>query len=259
MKHLGFVKADTLINITNWIGMPLIAVYLICMIIASWVTGQGDWGYVQNVWDRWQALNVGILALISSFVAFNISSYNENKQRERNFVAGRAFLPEALSELTGYFKSSAALLVEAWQRVKGEKEAGKTPLHTPMPTQPKMYKETFSRCIELAEPDVGERLAYMLMRLQVHHSRLQELVKEFSDDHMTFSPENIYSYLYRLAELQALTNRLFPYARGLAEFNNGELEWTDFQNVYAGFGIWAHDLGDLSGFTQRAIARGGSD
>lgn len=258
MKHIGIVKADTLISIVNWVAMPLIGVYVICMIIAPWINGKGGWVYVQDVWDRWQSLNVGILALISSIVAFNISRYNENKRRERNFVAARAFLPEALSELTTYFKSSSSLLKEVWERVKSERR-DKTPLLAQMPTTPSGYKETFSRCIGLAEPDVGEHLAYMLTCLQVHHSRLQELASSFKDDsRMIIVPQNIISYLYRLAELQALTNSLFPFARGSEEFDSHDLVWEDFRNAYGNLDIRIEEFDDLAGFTQRAIARNSS-
>lgn len=258
MKHIGIVKADTLTNILNWVGVPLICLYLICMIMAPWIVG-GDWKYVQNVWDRWQSLNVGVLAFISSLVAFNISRFNENKQRERNFIAARAFLPEALSELTGYFKSSSSLLREAWESINGEAGKG-APLQTPTPALPTGYKETFSRCIELAEPDVAEFLAYMLMCLQVHHSRMQELANSFSQVSRTIVvPRNIVSYLYRLSELQALTNKIFPFARGMEPFNGSSLVWEDFRNAYGNLDIRVEDFDDLTGFTQRAIARNSSD
>lgn len=260
MKHIGIVKADTWIWIINWVGMPLIGVYLICMLIAPWIVAGGDWGYVQSVWDRWQSLNVGMLAFTSSIVAFNISRYNENKQRERKFIAARALLPEALSALTGYFRSSASILKEAWQRYKVDNAHSEvTPLPTPTPDLPAGYKETFSRCIESAEPDVGYRLAYMLMCLQVHHSRLQELTNSFRVDGRLFiGPGNIMSYLYRLSELQALTNRLFPFARDLEKFDSGDLVWEDFNNAYKNLDILVDEFDDLTGFTQRTIARGTS-
>jgi hypothetical protein len=258
LKHIGIVKADTLISIVNWMAIPLFVIYVICMIIAPWIKGRGDWVYVQDVWDRWQSLNVGALALISSMVAFNISRYNENKKRERDFIAARAFLPEALSELTTYFKSSGSLYTEAWENAKAGRY--KTPLQAPIPSLPTGYKETFSRCISLAEPDVGERLAYMLMRLQVQHSRLQELANSFKEDSkMMVVSQNIITYLYRLAELLALTYCIFPFARGSEEFNSRDLVFDDFQNAYGNLDIWVDEFDDLAGFTQRAIARGSSD
>lgn len=259
MKHIGIVKSDTLISILNFVGVPLFVVYLICMIFAPWIAAGGDWGRVQSVWDRWQSLNVGMLAFISSIVAFNISRFNENKQRKRSFIAARAFLPDALSELTTYFRSSVSLLKEAWPRSTNQEERGKTPLQTSTPVLPAGYKETFSRCIELAEPDVGEHLAYILMRLQVHHSRLQELASIFREDSRTIiGPRNIISYLYRLSELQALTNRTFGFARGLEEFDSRDLVWEDFLTAYANLGIRVDEFDDLVGFTQRAIARDSS-
>ncbi|MFZ3016885.1 MAG: hypothetical protein WA056_00345 [Gallionella sp.] len=257
MRHFGFVKADTLVSIINWVGLLLICLYLICMHIAPWISGRGDWGYVQNIWERWQSLNVGILAFISSLVALNISRFNEKKQRERNFVAARAFLPEALSELTGYFKSSASVLKEAWHRTKEGTVRDGTPLETAMPALPERYKEIFSRCIGLAEPDVGEYLAKILMRLQVHHSRLNELVNSFDGKgDTTFVPGNIRSYLYRLAELQALTSRTFPFARGMEELNCRALVWDDYSNAFGNLDVWVDQFDDLAEFTQRAIDRG---
>jgi len=226
------------------------------MIIAPWVAAKGDWVYVQSVWDRWQSLNVGMLALISSIVAFNISRFNEHKQRERNFIAARAFLPEALSELISYFKSSASVLNEAWQSVKNIAHRDKEPLQRPTPSLPIGYKETFSRCIEFAEPDVGEYLAYMLMRLQVHHSRLQELAIAFKDDRTIIVSNNIIAYMYRLSELQALTEKLFAFARNSEEFSNNDLKWDNFLNAYRNLEINVEDFDDLAGFTQRAIESG---
>lgn len=258
MQHIGIVKSNTFISLLNWVGIPLIVIYLFCMIIFPWIEGRGDWMYVQCVWDRWQSLNVGMLALTSVIVAFNISKFNASKQRERNFIAARAFLPEALSELTTYFKLSASLLTEAWQRV--EAKTYKSPLHAQTPELPVSYKKTFSRCIGFAEPDVGELLAYMLMRLQVHNSRIKELSDNFGQDStMIILPQSIISYLYRLGELQALTNRTFGFARGLKAFDSSDYVLEDYRNAYSNLGIWPDDFDDLIEFTQRAIERKNND
>lgn len=260
MKHIGIVKAETLASILNWVGIPLIGVYLIGMIIAPWIVAGGNWDHVQSVWDRWQSLNMGVLAFISSVVALNISRFNENKQRERNFIAARAFLPEALSELTAYFKLSGLLLKEAWLRVDNKGNVDKLPLQKQKPILPAGYKETFSRCIGFAEPDVAEYLAYMLMRLQVHHSRMNELTTCFSEDStMIMVSQNIISYLYCLAELQALTNRMFGFARGLEEFDSSDFTWENYKDAFGNLDIWVEDYDDLAGFTKRAIDRNASD
>lgn len=74
------------------------------MFIYPWLNLGWSWGLVEDVWDRWQGLNVGMLAFISSVTAFNIGRYNAEKQREREFMASKAFLPDALSGLTSYLQ-----------------------------------------------------------------------------------------------------------------------------------------------------------
>lgn len=254
MKHIGIAAPSTWVSVLNWVGIPLFVLYLVCMFLYPFVAGNGDCRYVQDVWYRWQSLNVGVLAFSSSVVALNISKYNANKQRERNFVAARAFLPEAFSELTAYFNLCATSLKEAWQIAS--KESTKTPLQAQVPNLPASYKEIFRQCIGFAEPDVGERLAYILMRLQVHNSRINKLSGNFSvDSTIIEAPQNIIVYLYRLAELQALINKTFEYARGLEEFDSSNLVWEDYRNAYANLDISTEDFDDLVGFTRRAIER----
>ncbi|OOF32803.1 hypothetical protein [Salinivibrio costicola] len=180
--RLGLIKADSLIRILNWVGTPAVGLYFFSMVIYPWFSGGGGWSNVQKVWMDWQALNVGILAFISSLVAFNISNHHANQQREREFLAARSFLPEALSELTSYFKQSANLLTEAWTRAKDDSDRCKTPLEAPVPKLPENYKEIFSRCIALAEPEVAGYLSYVLMRLQVHHARVVDLNESFQPE-----------------------------------------------------------------------------
>lgn len=260
MKRIGIVKADTLVAVINWVGVPLVLLYAYCMLLAPWFDGQWDWNHVQRIWDRWQTLNTGVLAFISSVIAFNIAKFNSNKQRERRFTAARAFLPHALSELTSYCKLSSRLLSEAWGRLDDPVAGRSRPLEADFPNLSEEYKETFSRCIADAEPDVGDYLAYILMRLQVHHSRLRELNNSFSaGNRSVLVRENIKSYIYRLAELQALVNRLFGYARGLESFGGSYLDWDDYSNAYSNLDIFPEDIDDLEGFTRRAIARSKSN
>jgi len=258
--RLGWVKGDRIIDLLNWIGTPLVGLYIYSMIVYPWIQGGGDWGYVHKVWMSWQTLNVGVLAFISSMVAFNISKYHANQQRHREFIAARSFLPEALSDLSSYFHLSAELLVEAWGRAVDEADRCKTPLNHEVPVLPDNYREIFGRCISLGDPEVSQFLSYMLMRLQVHHSRMTDLAKSFqADSTMLIMSANIKSYLYRLAELQALVGRIFDFARGLEQFNGSPLTWEEFKNAYGNLDIWIDEFEDLEGFTKRSIERGNSD
>lgn len=256
MKSIGFFKADTLVNLVNWIGIPFFFLYVICMAVAPWFQGGRDWAHVQNVWDRWQTLNAGILAFIASVIALNISKYRVNKQRERQFISARAFLPHALSELITYYKQSAKLFLEVWPCLEKRDERPPFPLASVVPELPESYKETFSRCIEQAEPDVGDYLAMILVQLQVHHARMKDLYASLTQpSHLVVVRANVMSYMYRLAQLQVLVEKIFPFARGTEKFENSSPVWDDYRNAYGNLDISPEDFDDLVGFTKRAIER----
>jgi len=249
LKRIGLLKPDRLVDLLNWIGLPVFVLYLFGMVIFPLFDGKGDWGYVQNVWSRWQGLNVGMLAFISSITAFNISRYNANRQRERDFLAAKAFLPDALSELIDYFESSALIFI---QGLKSNRENLVT---AEPPILPANYKEVFGNCIRYADPDVGDYLARLLVKLQVHNSRLKNFITYFNAER-----NNLISYLYRLGELQALVNKLFGFARSEEDFDSGPLEWEDFRNAYKNLkipiaDIYIDDDMNLEAFTKRAISR----
>jgi hypothetical protein len=254
MKHIGILKPDALVNLLNFVGLPAAILYAFCMLVWPWISGSGDWVYVQNVWDRWQSLNVGMLAFVASITAFNISRYNAEKQRQRDFLASKAFLPAALSELVSYFKASARVFKVGW-----ESERGSNP-NFHVPDLPSEYKTVFGECIRHAEPSVGDYLSRILVWLQVHDARLRSYAEQHSDQKW-FNPDRsiLITYFYRLGELQALVNKLFEFARNMGEFDSTPLAWEDFRNAYRNLDIGFNEIRiddkNLEAFTKRAIAR----
>ena len=256
MKKISYFKVDMHLSVINWLGIPLIGTYILGMLIWPLFSHCWSWEYTQDVWDRWQTLNAGMLAFIASVIALNISSYNEDKLRKRQFIAARAFLPDALSELNLYLKSSAEILKETTDRLEDPRERLYVPLHTPFAEQPKYYREIFSKCISEAEPEIGDYLAEILRTLQIHHARLRELYNSFSPNRqLIIAKENVKSYVYSLAELMAMINSLYGFARGEEPFSGANLSWSDFKQAYANLDIYPEDYPDLEGFTQRAIHR----
>lgn len=255
MKHLGILSPDAQVNLLNFVVLPAAALYAFCMLVGPWISGCGSWVYVQDVWDRWQSLNVGMLAFASSITAFNISRYNAEKQRQRDFLASKAFLPAALSELVCYFKASANVIKLAWESKRGSSPA------FDVPELPREYKSVFSECIRHAEPSVGDYLSQILVWLQVHDARLRSYVEQHGHEDY-FNPDrySLITYFYRLGELQALVNKLFEFARNMGEFDDTPLDWEDFRNAYGNLDIWPEDIRidddmNLEAFTKRAIAR----
>ncbi len=253
LKHIGVIKPDSLVKVLNWFGVPLIFLYVFSMFVYPWLGYSRNWNYVQSVWSEWQSLNVGMLALLSSMVAFNISRYNANKQRERDFEASRAFLPEALSEISSYLKKSVNPLLEALNKAKIS--TTKEPLESAIPNLPESYKDIFSKCISLADPDVGEQLANILRKLQLHNSRIKSLQDEFHENSsMMVMPQNIVSLLYNLAEIRALVNATFEFARNTGPINSGKLSLENFRTAYMNLGIPIEIIDDLLEFTKRTIS-----
>ncbi|NDV12728.1 hypothetical protein [Crenobacter caeni] len=255
MKHILILKPDTLVNLLNFVGLPIALIYAICMFFWPWISGHGHWDYVQEVWDRWQSLNVGILAFASSITAFNIARYNAEKQRARDFLAAKAFLPAALSELVSYFKSSATLFSLGWKATPESKP------NFVVPDLPREYKAVFGECIRHAEPGVGDYLSRILVSLQIHDSRMRSYVEQRRDgNYINPDKYNLITYFYRLGELQALVGKLFEFARNMDEFDSSPLNWEDFRNAYGNLNIWTDEIVidekmNLEAFTKRAIDR----
>lgn len=232
---LNEFKVDKLITLLRWPVAAFSVIYLLCMIVAPWGIGDWCWSYVQDVWDRWQGVNVGILAFAASFIAFEITRYKESRQRKREFLAARAFLPEALSELSVYLKNSAEVHMAAWNN---------SPQVT-FPSVPSQYKEVFANCIRHADSDTGEQLSALLseilMWLQVHVARLESFIKNPAHT-AGMKKINTLDGLRLVGELQARVNKLFDFARGIGELDSRPLAWEDYRTAYLNLDLRIEDL-----------------
>lgn len=255
----GYFRLSTCLNFLSVCCFLTGAVYAISMLVYPWFVSPRGWKHVQLVWDHWQGINVGMLAFLSSVIAFNISRYNAEQQRARDFLAAKAFLPEAFSDLSEYFKASASVLVRAWNTQRNED------INIDPPNLPSDYREIFEKCIRHATPEVGQYLVDILVWMQVHNARLREFFRR--DDgiiRINLDRSNLITYLYRLGELQALINKNFDFARNLQPFDSKTLEWEDFRNAFGLLHIWPQqyvvdDHSNLEGFTKRAIERNNPD
>lgn len=255
MHRVGIYRSSVLVDIVNYAGIPLLVVYSFSMFVYPWIDNSWSWAHVQAVWDRWQTLNAGALAFLASLVAFNVSRYNDNLQRERDFVSAKAFLPTTLSSLMEYCSRCSEIYGALWGT------NGHALASIKYPNLPSDYKEVFSNCIRYADPDVGTYLSDILVQLQIHEARLRDVVaqSDAAPAHVV-DRYTLLAYLYRLGELYALIGNLFGFARGEEAFKVKSLVWEDFRNAY---GILDLDLDDihidekmnLRAFTERAIKR----
>jgi hypothetical protein len=248
LHRSGIFRSSVLVGFVNYAGIPLLMIYTFAMFIYPWFEEKGNWQNVQLVWERWQTLNAGAFAFLASLIAFNISKFNENQQREREFIAAKAFLPSTLDALIDYYTQSAQIYCHAWNK-KSTTEC--------LPALPIDYREVFSNCIRHADPIVGKYLSNILVNLQVHDARLRDILKSNS----TFSNRpNLISCFYRIAELYALTSNLFEFARGREAFNNQTLSLTDIDNAYGILKISVEEIAvneelNLASYSRRALTR----
>ncbi|ELA7191830.1 hypothetical protein RAL08_000282 [Vibrio parahaemolyticus] len=232
LKPYGYLfRVENLIRSLNFFSVVVILVYLYSMFIHPFIEGKWSWQYVHGVWYSWQALNVGMLAFGSSLIAFNISRYHVTKQLEREFIAAKAFLPQALNELCDYFRKSAKVLSEAYESSK-ESQRKRNALKAEIPDTPERHIPVFKECIKSATPDVAEYLAKVLMLLQIHDSRMQVIRTEGVGN-----PSYRKSCLYSLAELQVLVDGLFDFARGEEPFSDCKLTTEKFSNALAALSL----------------------
>ncbi|HHC6532640.1 TPA: hypothetical protein ACN33U_004477 [Vibrio parahaemolyticus] len=167
--------------------------------------------------------------------------------RETSLQQGLFFL-----KLSTYFEQSSKLVNEAWERAKDQSDHCKTPLKMDCPKLPVGYQQVFKDCISEASPEVAEHLAYILVRLQIHHSRMESLVKGFSVDSNTIQvPLSLMTQVFALAELQGLVNQLFKFSRGTAPFDNKPLSVDSFYSCYGIWGVEIDENDELKGFTER--------
>ncbi|MHB1174483.1 MAG: hypothetical protein ACYCZJ_05110 [Sulfuriferula sp.] len=255
MHRAGIFKSSVLIDVVNYAGLPLLAIYGFSMFAYPWISGSGSWQHVQAVWDRWQSLNAAAIAFVASLVAFNISKFNESRQRERDFVAAKAFLPSTFSGLMEYCSRSARIYSALWER------DGKTPLVFEHPDLPQGYREVFSNCIRHADPSVGSYLSNILVRLQVHDARLRDAIGETTKGlDRVVGKHTLIAYVLRLGELYALMGNLFGFARGEESFQAKSLTWEDFRNAYSILDLEVDEFVidesmNLQAFTKRWIER----
>lgn len=222
--------------------------FVFSMLLYPW--SKGGWGYVQEVWHHWQSLNVGVLALLSSVIAFNISSYNTEKQRERNFVASKAFLPDALSELIDYFSKCSLLLKDYYNCIDNPSLELTGTQEITVPVLSDEYKNIFSNCISNADREVADKLASILRRLQIHRARFSGL---FEGSTFSYTKDSIISKIYCLADLHADVSNLFNFARSLNDFDGSEISQENIINSYHCLNITIEEYEGLWELTVRNL------
>lgn len=212
----------------------LILIHIYSMYIAPFIISDFDWIYVQEVWDRWQAIIVGALATITSYFIYEITKTNEKERRRKSLKAARSNLSNSLSSLNRYLKKCVPVYEDIWFNIARDKKNRRTATIVPIPELPKDHEITFNKCIEYTDDEVVENhLISIITKLQIQHARILEFKKD--------DPSILESYgyiLYMIAdflEIYTLVNKTYDYAR-FKEFSiNPEITTSEIFNSMSNF------------------------
>lgn len=237
---------SSLIKIIKWVGIPLSLIYFYSMVIYPFYSKGGDWAEVQKVWHSWQSFNAGVIAFIASIMALIVTGYHATaqsraaeEQKQREFLASRAFLPGAFNELCLYLECCYNFLEIFKDPFVVPDDNFRQP-GTKLPKIPESIRDSFRDCISTGPEKSGKYLTEILSLLQVQHSRLELIAGDTNvGKRCSICSENIISSIYDLGEIRAMVNRAFDFARGSEQLDTSSLKWDDFYLAYKGLGIIA--------------------
>ena len=119
-------------------------------------------------------------------------------------------------------------------------------------------RETLRESIRHATPEVGDHLAMILRNLQVNHSRITQLRDDRS---LVMDRTMLISYMYGLGEIQAMVDRMYPFARDEQQcFHPTLVEYSEFRSAFRSLDIDEDEIrseliGTLEEFTKRRVVR----
>lgn len=190
--------------------------YLMAMFVFPAIRTELDWTELQEVWDRWQSLNVGVLAFSASYVALQIARVDSAERSRRDFVAARAFMPKALNDLATYCSRLAHLLLELRAELSDEALTGLSRgQESELPEVPSEVYQTLEKCIRSAPDEVAGFLADLLSTLQIIQARSSSLLPQAGNISVRpiYTGRTAADYVANVAVLRVQINLLFRFAR----------------------------------------------
>ncbi|WP_273071632.1 hypothetical protein [Alteromonas australica] len=239
--HLGrkkpakglLIKTLLIIARSAYTQIALFITYISFMLIGPLFVNF-SWAYLQDVWERWQSLNVGILAFLSSILVYKATRYNSEQNRLRQFKASKSMLPDALSELIQYMESAAISLDILWQAHQFEAIPSDKDFKVAYSSLPTTPREALKECISLADDDVADHLIRILTILQIFDTRLIDMCEAYSGkDARPPLPDNVFAAMIILAKLHILIRGTFDFARSRSPFTPIPLTQKDYSDSYA--------------------------
>lgn len=177
------------------------------MIVFPWI--EGDWGYVQNVWSRWQTLNAAMIAFGASLFVVYASQYAEREKRKHALIASRSMLPNSLSTLSEVAIDLSAFHMTMLDQIK--KKNGKPENYEFIKTDVNAAISVLKECMLYAPVSDVKMMAEVVSMTQYLQSRTDRVMK-YGCSSLKVISEN---ELLEIAIMKSILDRLFNYARKL--------------------------------------------
>lgn len=211
MKYL-FVTPDGLPS--KWLEASAIGTFLSWFIFAALVpvfTHINDWDGLQDVWDRWQTLNTGMLAFLASFLALSSARVGNVMAARRNFRATIPALTHTLSTLYDYSKISLTLIGRAYPNL-ARIRAGLEDDELPVVKESEL--DSLKDIVRYAPSNISDFVSRLIIELQVFDARIRGMERDRYREAADLARLTGLYYVLSFATVKARLNYLFGFARG---------------------------------------------
>ncbi len=231
---------------------PLYLISSILLVIAVHIFAAAPQMPALGQWlDKWQTLIAGVLALVGAYwavigirqqIEFSERQERERLQREHNAV--RATLPLTLSGLIEPLRSMLLALHTAREGVRAQ---GFTTDFDP-PAVPAQYVTELQAVIATTDQkDVIEPISEIIREIQTLWARVEVLRDEREQRRRADLDINIDDWVIQAAQIHALTESLFDYARAEVLVGPTEVSWERAESVIFRLSIESTQLVDRIG------------
>lgn len=188
----------------------LTSAWIIAMVIIPAIVTNLNWSEIQNIWDRWQTLNSGMIALLAAMLAIYAAQHTENARRQRELIAARALLPLALSDLHKYCIELAMFIKAEYQEWSKNRPSEVLTTDNKVPDRPAAWVfDAFKNCMIHTNENEAKFMASILSEAQIINSRLHD----YKNKNHLIMESTFSGYSNYLCNTHAKLARMFKYSR----------------------------------------------
>lgn len=183
-----------------------------------------DWTYLQNVWDRWQALNVGLLALVSSIYFYRGSQQVSESARASKFIAAKSLALHKLPYVIKFLQNSVLKLSEF--------NNGSIYLEKDGVSFEQLDLSSLHDCIVYSkDASTQNHFSFLISELQVFNSRLELYTDEGFQKKLLLDRLSHENMMFKAATIKSLIDQSFNFCRENNSSLSDEVTYDEIENA----------------------------